>query len=266
MIVSEQNEVELGEGEELVDLNEEATSLEEQVVEDLVTEEEPSYAIPDKFKDKSIEDVAKSYQELESEFGRKSGEIGELRKLTDELLQLQLQEKQETTPQKKEVDVDSLLENPTEAINEAVNARFEALEGKLTQDTRDKGKVSFEGKHPDWQTLMQDPTFTDWVGGNKVRLQMFQEANSNYDYDTADELFSMYKELHGGKQEEAQEAATQKRTQKLKAAKTEKGSGGAKSSKIYSRKALMHQRIHERAKYEANEETYMKAYAEGRVR
>ena len=38
--------------------------------------EEPASTIPDKFAGKSVEDIVKSYQNLEQELGRKSQEIG----------------------------------------------------------------------------------------------------------------------------------------------------------------------------------------------
>lgn len=262
--VSEQEEVvELEEGETFADLEEEVI---EEVVEEELVEETPSYQIPDKFKDKSIEDVAKSYQELESEFGRKAGEIGELRKLTDELLQLQLKEKQEETTQPKELDVDTLLENPTEAINAATDARFKQLEDQFTQVERSKGKANFEAHHPDSEALLQDPNFIAHIQGNAVRTRMFQEAHKNFDYTTADALFSEYKELHGAAKEEAQEKATQKRTKKLKAAKTETGSTGAKSTKVYRRADLINLRMNDRDRYDAMSDEITRAYAEGRVK
>ena len=263
MITNEQEEViELEDGQEFATLGEETS---EEVVEEEEVAEVPSYQIPEKFKDKSIEDVAKSYQELESEFGRRNNEVGELRKLTDELLQLQLKEKKEVEAPK-EVDVDSLLENPTEAINSAVNARFKALEDQLTEVDRNKGKVEFEKHHPDSQVLLQDPAFNEWVGSSQMLTKMFQEAHVNYDYAAADELFSMYKQLHGSAKEEAQEKVSKKRSNKLKAAKTETGSTGATSTKIYRRADLVNLKLRDPARYEAMEDEIMLAYAEKRVK
>jgi len=186
--------------------------------------------------------------------------------LTDELLNLQLQEKQGAKEEPKELDFDSLVENPTQAINEAVNARFQKLEDQFTQVERNKGKSQFEEHHPDSQELLQDPNFIAHIQGNAVRTRMFQEAHKNFDYATADALFSEYKELHGAAKEEAQEKATQKRTKKLKAAKTETGSTGAKSTKVYRRADLINLRMTDKPRYEAMEDEIMRAYAEGRVK
>lgn len=264
MIVEQEEVISLDDEQELVDLN--ATESEEEEVQAEEIEQEPEFTIPDKFKDKNIEDVVKSYQQLEKEAGRRANEVGELRRLTDELLQLQLKEKQEEVTAPPELDVDLLLENPTEAINQAVNARFKSLEDKLNQQDLDKGKAAFEAKHPNWQEKLQDPTMIDWIQSSPVRLRMFQEANANYDYETADELFTMYDAIHGGVKEVAKEKATQKRTKKLQAAKTESGSTGVTSNKIYSRAELLNFRLRDPEGYFAREEEFNLARAEGRVR
>ena len=262
MIVSEQNEVVLNEDEEFASLEDDMTSEEEEVIEQ---EEESSPQIPDKFKDKSVEDVVKSYQELESEFGRRNNELGEMRRLTDELLQLQLKDKPEE-PQQYNVDVDTLLDNPTDAIKQVVAEQLKPLQDNMLNEQRNQKKATFENKHPDWQELMNDPNFVSHVQSSPVRLKMFQEANANYDYDVADELFSMYKQIHGAQKEETQEKVSQKRSKNLKAAKTETGSTGAKSTKVFKRNELLHLRMTNPAKYESMEDEIMRAYAEGRVR
>jgi hypothetical protein len=265
MIVEQEEVVELEEGQEFADL--EATeSPKEEEVQALEEETLDEVELPDKFKDKDIGDVVKSYQELEKEAGRRANEVGELRKLTDELLQLQLKEKQETVKESTQIDFDSLVENPTEAINKAVEDRFAAIEDQFTQQARNKGKQKFEANHPDNQELLQDPNFLSFIQSSKVRTRMFQEAHQNFDYDTADELFSMYKEIHGTAKEEAQEKATQKRTKKLQAAKTETGSTGAKSTKVYRRADLINLKLRDPARYEAMEDEIMLAYQEKRVK
>jgi hypothetical protein len=100
--------------EEFVDVSADAVEqTEEDNTEDNKQASEPEFEVPEKFAAKSKEEVAQSYTELERELGRKSNEIGELRKLTDQLLQLQVAEKQQAaqTPPAEEatpVDFDSL--------------------------------------------------------------------------------------------------------------------------------------------------------------
>ena len=62
--------------------------------------EPTSSDIPDKFAGKSVEDIVKSYQNLEQELGRKSQEIGELRQLSDSFLKAEISRNDtQTSPQ-----------------------------------------------------------------------------------------------------------------------------------------------------------------------
>lgn len=235
--------------------------------------EEPGFQIPKKFEGKGLEDVVKSYTELEKEFGRRNNEIGELRKLTDQLLGLQLAEKEqkttkETVPQRPSVDFDSLVENPNEAIDNVVgsNPKLRALEEKLIMRERQEALQRFEQKHSDWKDLVATSEFQEWVRSTKGRQRMFVEADSNYDYELADELFTMYKETAGvGMQEEAeQKKAT--RNKALKDAASEKGTSGKKASKVYRRADLIKLMQTDREKYQQLLPEIERAYAEGRVR
>ena len=44
----------------------------------------PSVEVPEKFRNKSLEDIIASYKELESQYGRQGQELGELRKVADQ--------------------------------------------------------------------------------------------------------------------------------------------------------------------------------------
>ena len=117
--------------------------------------------IPSKFKGKSLEDVISSYQQLESEYGRRNNEVGSLRKLTDQLLEL---DKKETAkPQRQAVTVDSLLENPDDVITQSIeaNPRLKAIEDSLVKADRQKELQAFEAKHPNWTDTVQSQEFTD---------------------------------------------------------------------------------------------------------
>ena len=82
VVVEAEQEVELEEGAEYANI-EEAPQVEQ-------PQEEPQVDLPDKFKNKSMEDIISSYENLEKELGRKGQELGELRKLTDGILQQQV--------------------------------------------------------------------------------------------------------------------------------------------------------------------------------
>lgn len=254
--VVEQDSVEAGSDEEIVDVN----AAEEEVVE-AATEEAPSFEIPDKFRDKSIEDVVKSYQELEKAYGRSNNELGEIRKINQQLVELQLSDKpQEATESGETLDVDSLLDNPAEAISKAIesNPRLKKIEEALVKDTRDKAKSSFESRHPDWQEKAATQEFQDWIQGSPNRMQMFQQAHQNYDYGLAGELFDWYSQTH--QPTKAVEADIDKAT-------TEPGGARVpKRQKVFRRSDLERMRMYDRDRFDAMQDEIIKAYAEGRVR
>lgn len=244
--------------------------IEEPVEETAQYEPEPEGStIPDKFKDKNLEEVIHSYQELEKEFGRKNNEIGELRKLTDQILDLQLQQGNKSQePEKKEVDFDSLLENPSGVVNDllAENPKIKALEEQLAQAKRANEEKAFAEKHPNYMDKAQSPEFLAFVQASPIRQKMFMEANNNYDYAMADELFTLYDAISGGQSAQVAEQNKEKRNKDLKKASVEKGSTGASSKKIYRRSDLLKLRMTDPDKYAAMEPEIILAYQEKRVR
>lgn len=63
----------------------------EQEINETETQEAVS-DVPDKYKDKSLEDVVRMHQEAEKLLGRQSSEVGDLRKSVDDLLKAKLEE------------------------------------------------------------------------------------------------------------------------------------------------------------------------------
>ena len=106
--------------EEPVETVEEAAKFAEIEKEAPLEQEQPLEAeLPDKFKGKSVEDIVSSYENLEKELGRKGQEIGELRKLTDGILQQQLTTKQSGTEAQEEEETD-FFDDPDQAVNKAI--------------------------------------------------------------------------------------------------------------------------------------------------
>ena len=238
--------------------------LDEEGVDDV-----PERELPAKFKGKSIEDVVNSYTELEKEYGRRNNEIGELRKLTDDFLNLQLSEKKKVDEPEYVLDVDSLLDNPNEAITRAVDnhPKFKQFEEAQRTETIGKAKASFEQKHPDYKDLVKDQDFASWVQESPVRTKMFKAADTNYDYEIGDELFTTYKAIRGIANSEAKEEKLERASQALNKGSVERGSSGTSSTKkVYRRADLINLKISNPAKYAAMEPEIMKAYSEKRVR
>lgn len=257
--VIEQDSVEAGVDEEIVDVTAEMVEETAEEVEAAPAEVE----IPEKFRDKSVEEVVKSYQELEKAYGRSNNELGEIRKINQQLVELQLSSKPGESAEQvshETIDVDSLLDNPAEALSKAIenNPRLKKIEEALVKDTRDKAKSSFESRHPDWQEKAATQEFQDWIQGSPNRMQMFQQAHQNYDYGLAGELFDWYSQTH--QPTKAVEADIDKAT-------TEPGGARVpKRQKVFRRSDLERMRMYDRDRFDAMQDEIIKAYAEGRVR
>ena len=89
----------------------------------------PKSVLPEKYQGKSIEEVAKMHQEVEKRLSIQGQEIGEVRKLADELIRQNLESKQQST-RKIEPEVD-FFEDPQAAIQKAVDNHPDVQSSKL---------------------------------------------------------------------------------------------------------------------------------------
>ena len=123
--------------------------------------------------------------------GRQAQEVGEVRRLADELLKSQLTPKPEAeTP--KEVD---FFENPQEAIRRAVESSPDVAAAKqyAQQAQRAQVKMQLQQLHPDMAQIVADQEFAQWVSGSPVRQQLMRQADQNFDLGAAHELLSTFR-------------------------------------------------------------------------
>ena len=45
--------------------------------------------------------------------------------------------------------------------------------------------------------ILSTGAFAEWIQASKIRTQLFVQADKQYDYDAADELFTAWKERQG---------------------------------------------------------------------
>lgn len=218
--------------------------------------------IPEKYRGKSAEDLIKMHQETEKALSRQAQEVGEVRRLADELLRSQTQTKAE--PEKQEVD---FFENPQEAIRQAVenNPKLKAAEAMATRLAMDQAKKTFETKHPDAQQIVRDAEFVNWVKASPIRTRLYQAADG-YDVEAADELLSTYKQIKAVRQ--TQEVTEDQKTRDIamKAASVDVGGSGESGRKVFRRADLIRLKISNPSKYAAMEDEINAAYQEGRVK
>ena len=263
-------EVELEENEELVSLSEEMekpTEEPEQKANETETEaKETTPDIPDKYKDKSLEDVVRMHQEAEKLLGKQSSEVGDLRKSVDELLKVKLSEDAKSPNKKEEPELD-FYEDPKGSVSKAVENSETMIQMKelLAKQQQQEVMGRIAEKHPDFESIVKNENFVNWVSKSEVRTELFQRADK-YDFNAADELLSNWKEIKGVV-EKTESLNEKDRKLQVKAASTGgKGSGEPMSRKIYRRSEIVNLMINDPQRYQANVDLFDKAYAEGRVK
>lgn len=257
--MAEVQDFELEDVGEIEAVVEQQQQQQEQVKESQSSDED----IPPEFRGKSVAELARIAKHARGEMGRQANELGEVRKLADELLRSSLVKKPEPEAVK-EVD---FFENPEQAVRNAVDnhPKVLAAEQVAQQMRMTQAKQALVNKHPDFSNIVQDSEFAQWVGASKVRSRLFQAAEA-YDVEAADELLSTFKELRSMKQAQTAKVDTKARDAALKSAAVETGGSGESSKKVYRRADLIRLKMNNPSKYEDMSDEIMRAYQEGRVR
>ena len=249
--------------EEQVDSTLEALAIEDEIEEEVIQETE----LPTKFQGKSSSEIAEAYENLEKELGRKGQEIGELRKLTDSYLQNQISSQAETTTTSEPVD---FYDNPEEAVRKIIDnhPRFKEMKEQNQKQTASLTAQQLEKAHPDFQEVIGDGGFQEWVNGSKIRQRLYKEADS-YDFDAADELLTNWKERQMiSKTQEVNEGKKTKRDTAMKAGAAMSTASGESTAgkKIYRRADLIRLKVQDPKRYEDLGDEIYQAYVEGRVK
>jgi hypothetical protein len=266
-IVESQEEVVEG----AVDITQETQQeVVEQPQEEVVQEQVQEDNIPTKYKGKSLDEIIKMHQEAEKLIGRQAQEVGEVRKLADELIKRQLEPKQVEVPAAKEDEID-FFDNPNKAVSKAVEthpaiqeAKQQAFEFKKMQMLQ-----RLQQEFPDFQETANDPEFAAWLKASPVRVQLYAAADASADYDSAAELLNTWKYVKPKPAVVApppEVKAAQKAA--VKAATVDVGSSAAAptSSKVYRRADLIRLQLENPDRYYALQDEILAAYAEGRVK
>ena len=230
------------------------------------TIEPASDDIPDKYRGKQLSDIIKMHQEAEKLIGKQAQEVGEVRKLADELIKQNLAGKSQ--PVKEEEPEVDFFENPQAAVRKTVDSHPDVLAAR--QAALDFKKMQIQQKlaaeHPDFAQIVQDQDFANWVKSSPVRIGLYAKADGEYDYDSANELLTTYKQLKGVKAKQTSEAGETQRKSNLKAATVDVGGTGESGKRVYRRADLIRLKMQDPARYDALSDEIMAAYSEGRVK
>lgn len=257
--------------DENLDTSVEVDSLEDEqevveAPEETTTEEADE--IPEKYHGKDIKDIVRMHQEAEKLLGRQSSEVGELRKIVDDFVQTQLTKEQQAHASTTTEEID-FFEDPQKAVEYAINNHPKIKEAEtVSQQMRMQESIArLKTAHPDFETIIQDEKFLSWVTDSKVRTDLLRKADREYDFDSAHELLSTWKERQSFV---SQTSSTEKeeRKKQVKAASTGnvKGSAEAPSRKIYRRADIIKLMQTDPDRYMQLAPEIRDAYAEGRVR
>jgi len=244
--------------------NVDTTQQEDEVVQETPQQEQPP--LPDKYQGKSVEEIVRMHQEAEKLLGKQSSEVGELRKVVDTFIQQQTQLTQQPAPEPE--DELDFYADPEGSMAKMIERHPKIREAEqIAREYRQTTALTkLQSKHPDMSKILADNRFQEWIGGSKVRTQLFQQADRNFDYDAADELFTLWKERQTTVQQTAA-VEKQERKQAVKSASTGNARGsGEQSKKIYRRSDIIKLMKTDPDRYQALSDEIMKAYSEGRVR
>ena len=223
--------------------------------------------VPEKYQNKSVEELVQMHQEAEKLVGKQSSEVGELRKVVDDyIVNQQTQLSQQQTESVEDID---FFSEPDKAVSNAIENHPSVREAKqVAQEYRKTTALSqLQSKHPEMNTILQDEKFLEWIKGSNVRTKLLKQADQQFDVEAADELFSNWKERQQmiGTTADAEKS---QRKQQIKSASTgsSSGSGEKASRKIYRRADIINLMRTDPNRYQALSEEILKAYAEGRVK
>lgn len=230
------------------------------------TVESISNDIPDKYRGKELSDIIKMHQEAEKLIGKQAQEVGEVRKLADELIKQNLAGKPQ--PIKEEEPEVDFFENPQAAVRKTVDNHPDVLAARQAGQEFKKMQIQqkLASEHPDFGQIVQDPDFANWVKSSPIRIGLYAKADGEFDYDSANELLSTYKQLKGVKAKQTNEAGETQRKSNLKAATVDVGGSGESGKRVYRRADLIRLKMTDPNRYDALSDEIMTAYAEGRVK
>lgn len=198
-------------------------------------------------------------KKLQTSLTRQGYELGELRQINSKFDAFMLSHQPKTEP----VD---FFTDPAKAVAQGIEQHPQILKLKQEGEALRQQRMVLQLKevHPDAQEIAKDVEFIDWVQSSKIRTRLFQDGNNGFDFDSANELLTNWKERKEiANTSKAEQELKQKSDENLKSAKVHTGTG-VSGKKIYSRLDLMKLKNNDPDAYLAL--NVQKLYADGRVR
>ena len=150
----------------------------EEVKQDEVVQEAPQETqqieeeLPEKYKGKSAKEIAQMHMEAEKLIGRQGSEVGELRRLVDDYIRAQATSKQQLNAEP--VEEEEFFADPRKAVEKAVEAHPAIQQAKQlnVEMARNRALAALQATHPDYQQVVSDAGFQNWVSASRVRQEL----------------------------------------------------------------------------------------------
>ena len=257
--------------------NQEVVEVEQEAQADIIQEEtqleaeQPETIVPEKYAGKSLEDVIEMHQNAEKVLGKQGLEVGQQRKLIDDLMANQQQATEPTPPIEEPIPFEEqFYADPANAVNSAIEKHPDVVRAKETRVKQNQAlnTAQLDAAHPDYGEIVQNKDFQDWIGASKIRQELFRTADA-YNFEAANELFTTWKQLNmASKTAEVKEAEKTKRKKALRktSSETRSSEDSLGGKKVYRRADLINLQVTDPRRYEALADEIQQAYVEGRVR
>jgi len=248
--------------------------LQDEIQEAAEASQERVDTLPERFRGKSAEDIAKSYVELEKMNSRQAQDLGEMRKQVDQLVREFEQSKAEPEVEEPLVSIDELYASPEQSIEKVVRKVIEPTLAEQREEKRQRvlneriGEL--DQKYDGWRDVVQGSEFQEWIRETPYRARLAAAADK-FDVDAATDLLEQYYDVKRPSQKRRDNDAL--RQQQLRDAGLETGGAAySEPAETYSRTDLINKRI--RAKrgdqeaerwLKANYNAIAAAYEDGRV-
>lgn len=214
--------------------------------------------IPDKFRNKSPEELVEMYRNLESTVGRQSNELGELRKLRDQLMIQQYQTTPTSQPQQEQEEDIDWWGDPEKAINKTLDKKLQKFESFIANQQLESTRARVQQAHPDYAEIASSEDFAKWVMEDPVRQQLYRQADRGDSFETANYILTEYKKT--------KQTANQSSTPNVANAIGETGSAPRMPTrKVYRRTDIQALLERDPARYNQLLPEIKQAYLDGRV-
>ena len=225
--------------------------------------------VPEKYRGKTIQEVIGMHQEAEKLIGRQGGEMGELRGIVDDYIKANLQATQAQQPAAEPVTPVDFFEDPEKAVSQAIDSHptVQRVVQEATESKQASNLERIKAKHPDMQDVVNSAEFAAFVKSSPIRMELFQRADANYDFNAADELITLFKERTASVQQ-ATQVETEARAQQVRAAQTGAATGAntGTGKRTYRRADIRKLMKEDPDRYEQLAPEILQAYREGRVK